>query len=282
MRGKDGRLLSPTTFIANRLQLSGPPPPSLHFRFTAYNTFIGRLFTKRGFRGKFFHYALHRQYKSLYGYTKTTVYGVAGDGEFRTDKSQPSDRISDSEKGSPSDYLASESIERECDLARQFLEMACYGKAGRLFTYVITLDSELRFTETGEEFSIDFLSKHSMHADAAKEITFSGEFFIRRLSRNTNEDYVNDNEDVQSTDPKDYELVIDNSSGTYRPKGNLLPDLKEWLSRGVNLGALGKITAIDGINESLKDWKKGRQELKRQLKACSKHHIIHQKDNACQ
>jgi len=71
--------------------------------------------------------------------------------------------------------------------ARQFLEMVHYdekpGKdipGGRLYTYVITLQGEWRFTETGPEFAIQFLSKHSMHSDVAREIACAGEFFIRR------------------------------------------------------------------------------------------------------
>ncbi|GJJ13206.1 hypothetical protein Clacol_007457 [Clathrus columnatus] len=264
LKGKNGKPVSPTTFIANRLQLSGPPPASLRFRYVAYNTFIGRLFTRRGFRGKFLHYALHRQYKVLYGYSKTTAFGVCGDGEFKTDGKANS--VSDGNQDQKEVYP--ETIEREYDLARQFLEMTCHGPA--MFTYVITLDSEFRFTETGEEFSIDFLSKHSMHADAAKEITFSGEFFVRRLSSDGSRHLQCDEE--ETTDPRDYELVIDNNSGTYRPKKELLPVLQNWLRREDNFGALGKITAIDGFDKNLIQWKGEIQDLKRQCRAQSKHH----------
>jgi hypothetical protein len=71
--------------------------------------------------------------------------------------------------------------------SRQFLEMVHYDEkphpkvpGGRLYTYVITLQGEWRFTETGPEFTIDFLSKHSMHSDVCKEIACAGEFFVRR------------------------------------------------------------------------------------------------------
>lgn len=47
----------------------------------------------------------------------------------------------------------------------QFLDMVHYDTGGRLFTYVITLDGMFRFTETGKEFGIDLLSKHTMHSD---------------------------------------------------------------------------------------------------------------------
>ena len=46
-----------------------------------------------------------------------------------------------------------------------FLKMTHFDQGGRLFTYVLSLDGLLRFTETGEEFGIDLLSKHSMHSD---------------------------------------------------------------------------------------------------------------------
>lgn len=41
----------------------------------------------------------------------------------------------------------------------------------------------MRFTETGKEFGIDLLSKHTMHSDLNVYVAFSGEFFIRRLSK---------------------------------------------------------------------------------------------------
>ena len=47
----------------------------------------------------------------------------------------------------------------------QFLKMVHYDQGGRIFTYVITLDGLFRFTETGKEFGIDLLSKHTMHSD---------------------------------------------------------------------------------------------------------------------
>jgi hypothetical protein len=65
-------------------------------------------------------------------------------------------------------------------LALQFLRMCAFGAGGRLFTYVLTLDGEWRWTETGAEFAVDLLSKHTMHADVSRAIAWSGEFFVRR------------------------------------------------------------------------------------------------------
>ena len=59
--------------------------------------------------------------------------------------------------------------------------MVHYDEGGRIFTYVLTLDGLLRFTETGKEFGIDLLSKHTMHSDVNIYIACSGEFFVRRL-----------------------------------------------------------------------------------------------------
>jgi len=73
-------------------------------------------------------------------------------------------------------------FEGPCDeMTRKFLELVHHDEGGRIFTYVILLDGLMRFTETGKEFGIDFLSKHTMHSDASIYIAFSGEFFIRRM-----------------------------------------------------------------------------------------------------
>jgi hypothetical protein len=120
--------------------------------------------------------------------------------------------------------------------------MVHYDEGGRIFTYVITLDGLFRFTETGKEFGIDMLSKHTMHSDVNVYIACSGEFFIRRLKhpRRSAEDPSQETHpdadlpggppnDTPPKDPQHYELVIDNDSGTYRPDGSLLPLLKDFL-----------------------------------------------------
>jgi len=285
-KGKKDKPLGASTFIANRLQLRGPPPRALRLRYVGYLPIIQSLFNKRGIRGKILHYGLKRQFKTIYGYNRTTVYGVAGEGEIDTDASQGR-KGKDVEEGQPpsdedrslQDINNPESYSEA--VARQFLEMTSYGTAGRIFTYVITLDSEWRFTETGEEFSVDLLSKHSMHANAAKEIAISGEFFVRKIGEKENssgdrsqDKERNDNESGSDTtdgneedhDPSHYELVIDNNSGTYRPQKELLPILQKWLAEEGNLKALGKVTVKDGFDETLQSWKKERQKEKRRAK----------------
>ncbi len=79
------------------------------------------------------HKALHKQHSRVYIYNKQTKYGeFDGPGEAMT---------------------------------KQFLDMVHYDQGARIFTYVITLDGLFRFTETGKEFGIDLLSKHTMHSD---------------------------------------------------------------------------------------------------------------------
>lgn len=125
---------------------------------------------------------LHAQHRRIYCYDKATKYGLVA--------SPPA--ISKLEAGDVQNELSPHQQEKVKDedefaAARQFLEMVHYdeklGKdipGGRLYTYIITLQGEWRFTETGPEFAIQFLSKHSMHSDLAKEVACAGEFFIRR------------------------------------------------------------------------------------------------------
>ena len=140
----------------------------------------------------------------------------------------------------------------------QLLKMAHFDEGSRTFTYVITLDGLMRFTETGKEFGIDLLSKHTMHSDAAVYIACSGEFLIRRLRQPTS--HSSDPEPGQPTHPPNdaveggpprsppparpeyYQLIIDNDSGTYRPDKSVLPDLHAYLAR--NFPGLGGIATM--------------------------------------
>ena len=200
------------------------------------------MFTKSGIKGRLLHRALHHQYATIYQYGRDTEWGVV--------------ESSGDDEGA------------EHAFAEKFLRMTSFGTQGRMFTYVITLDGEMRFTETGEEFVIELLSKHSMHADGAKEIAYSGEFFVRLMeehegdSRGRGEGDLR-NDEPQDEDPKHYELVIDNDSGTYRPRKELLPTLKEFLASDDNFGGLGRVLTMDGFDETLGKWKEERKEAKR-------------------
>jgi len=128
-----------------------------------------------------------------------------------------------------------------------------------------------------------------MHSDLAKEIAYSGEFFVRPLKESKSEEQKGGTKDdskeqpngtasaPQTTDqlppsrnPKDYELIIDNDSGTYRPKKELLPVLEKWLSDQRRLGGLGNVRAMDGFDEELKKMKDERAKEKAELTGVGK------------
>ncbi len=207
------------------------------------------MFQSQSIRGRILNRALHHQFSRIYHYDRTTVYG-----------SFPS----------PSK-----------EMTLKFLELVHFDQGGRVFTYVLTLDAQWRFTETGKEFGIDLLSKHTMHSNVSIYIAFSGEFFIRRLKRPTDPEQYQapspthpsnkeNNRKVSTTAPinepprdsSQYELVIDNDSGTYRPNAQLLPLLKSFMHK--NLPGLS-IVALDcnADKEKLAKLKGQQRERKR-------------------
>lgn len=194
-------------------------------------------FTRSGVRGRLLNHALHGQYNSLYSHDTSTEYGVIEDGA----------------------------------LARRFLEMVHWSEGHRVFTYVITLDAQWRFTETGDEFAIDLLSKHSLHSDVSRVIAYSGEFFVRRRHGAPEQEHdapeqahdpVHKHKHAKppTNDPANYELVIDNDSGTYRPAEGLLPLLASWLRS--SLSGIGEVTTFGCFDETLEKLKKERKEAK--------------------
>ena len=201
------------------------------------------MFTSTSLRGRLLHHALHHQHNRIYCYDRDTVYGsVPG----------------------PS-----------TDLTLKFLDLVHYDKGGRIYTYVLTLDGQWRFTETGKEFGIDLLSKHTMHSDVNIYIAYSGEFFIRRLKTPHKEGSPEDQETHTPSDisggppegepPKDpahYSLIIDNDSGTYRPNPKMLPQLKSFLHD--NLPGI-KILTLDCTSdqEKMDKWKTEQRERKK-------------------
>ncbi len=228
-------------FQANQFQLRGPVPPELYHRYVDFRPFVETIFTRKGLRGLVLSKALHHQHLQIYNFNRHTNYGC-----FRSE------------------------IPGE-EMTRQFLELVHYDHENKIFTYVLTLDALWRFTETGKEYGIDLLSKHTMHSDVSIYIAFSGEFLIRRLKKphpgNNNmeeegaavdserqggadknithpaeEIYAGPPTSEPPRDPHYYELVIDNDSGTYRPKGEMLPHLRSFLQ--TNLPGL-KIVTLD-------------------------------------
>ena len=213
-------------FQANQMQLPGPVPPKLYHRFVEFKPWVKRMFTTKGFQGVVLGKALHHQHRRVYNFDRSTVWGYFPEGAG-------------------------------VEMTKKFLDLVHYDMGGRIFTYVFTLDALFRFTETGKEFGIDMLSKHTMHSDVSIYIAFSGEFFIRRLkhrrrppppnptegnsqqegpenhNNETHPPHDFDGGPPEADPPKDlshYELIIDNDSGTYRPNGAMLPLLADYLS----------------------------------------------------
>ncbi|KAK5687807.1 hypothetical protein LTR17_026744 [Elasticomyces elasticus] len=222
---KDKKKVQKYNFQANQLQLQGPVPAHLYHRYVEFKPFVKGMFTGSGVRGFILSKALHHQHARVYNFDRQTIWG---------------------------NYTYPQNGQDE-SMTQQFLDLVHYDKGGRIFTYVLTLDALWRFTETGKEFGIDMLSKHTMHSDVSIYIAFSGEFFVRRLkhprrppppdpiddSSNINDshpphDFAGAGEDDDPPkNPEYYELVIDNDSGTYRPNAKLLPLLKDFLARAL-------------------------------------------------
>lgn len=199
------------------------------------------MFIKTGLRGRILNNVLHKQHRQVYNYSSKTEYGIV------EPKSQ--------------------------EASKRFLEMVHFDEGGRIFTYVITLDGLMRFTETGKEFGIDLLSKHTMHSDVDLYIACSGEFFVRRLAKPDKSVDAPDQkthpaedlpdgppEEKPPRDPEHYELVIDNDSGTYRPKGALLGELKKFLNE--NLPGIHILTK-ECTDDELSKMKDEQREMKK-------------------
>lgn len=260
-QGADG--IQHYNFIANKLQLTGPLPPALKQRYVAFAPFVRAYFTSSGLRGKLLYLALKKQYRVIYSYNKNTKYGVVAD------KPDPE------------------------AVGRKFMEMTHWGEGGRLFTYVITLDAEWHFTETGPEFGIQMLSKHTMHSNVCKDVAFAGEMFVHRVRHHRHHQLDGQPGTASSSRPttssnkagstsnsataaepdadaaekeasrhdlSDFELVIDNDSGTYRPPKEHLPLLQSFLTR--NLGGM-RVRAMHAFADGHQDEKKSHTAAKK-------------------
>lgn len=270
-KGRDGKKSTTRyNFQAVQMQLRGPVPEAMYHRYVEFKPFIAGMFTDVSLRGRILNRALHHQHARIYNYDSTTIYGV---------------------------------YENPCiEMTKQLLEFCHYDQGGRIYTYVLSLDGLFRFTETGKEFGIDMLSKHTMHSDVSIYIAFSGEFFIRRIKHAQSSRHSRGASDASNAskaskasaasnsadrfgdvappatesedeeeghphhkalkDPRHYELIIDNDSGTYRPNAKLLPQLKNFFE--VNFPGL-RVATMDSqadaeimkkLKEEQRDFKK--------------------------
>lgn len=216
------------------------------------------MFTASGVQGYILSKALHHQHARVYNFDRSTQWGHFGP--------NPGEEVT-----------------------HQFLDLVHWDQGARIFTYVLTLDALWRFTETGKEFGVDMLSKHTMHSDVSIYIAYSGEFFVRRLkhprrppppepTESATQDHPPEHgenpthppEDIEGGPPKEdgprdpahYELVIDNDSGTYRPNAKLLPLLKSFLA--ANLPGLHIMTLdCNGDADKMNKMKSEQRERKK-------------------
>ncbi|KAF8877745.1 hypothetical protein CPB84DRAFT_1838575 [Gymnopilus junonius] len=126
-----------------------------------------------------------------------------------------------------------------------------------VYTYIISSDDDsFRFSETGAAFFVDFASKHALHSNCAETVRYSGEFHPR--PKGGWETFS----DTTTDDEADWELVIDNNSGTYAPDKAMLPALKGLLE--YNFPGFG-IFALDREDE----------ELTKSREACREYGVKH-------
>ncbi|KAG9085614.1 hypothetical protein FS749_004286 [Ceratobasidium sp. UAMH 11750] len=142
-----------SNFQANKLQLTGPVPKDLEHRYVGYRPFIESLFSKSGIKGRILNHALKKQHRCVYSHDQSTIYGCV-------ERHQHASNV-DSSENEPTPSSGAN------PLAAQFLRMVQYGAGHRLYTYIITLDAQWRFTETGDEFAIEMLSKHSVSSPSS-------------------------------------------------------------------------------------------------------------------
>ncbi|OWZ57542.1 C2 domain-containing protein [Cryptococcus neoformans 125.91] len=245
-KAKDDQGVERYNFQANEIQLIGPVPNELYHRYVDFKPFVSGMFTAKGIRGKILNKALHHQHERLYNYDRQTEYGVFPETEEGKDPDQ--------------------------DVTKKFLDLVHHDQGARIFTFIITLDGLFRFTETGKEFGIDLLSKHTMHSDVNIYIAWSGEFMVRRLSDPSKSpsdpsQHTHPTEDVPGgppessppVDPAKYELIIDNDSGTYRPNKDLIPVFRGFLKR--NLPGL-KIVVMACDDDKLQKMKDEQRKTK--------------------
>ena len=98
------------------------------------------MFRAKGIEGMLLNRALHKQHNAIYKWDKDTIWGVV--------EEQP--RIEQGENGGEDPHSAGkvgpDSKRPDEAFARKFLDLVEYGTEGRIFTYVIMLDGQWRFT----------------------------------------------------------------------------------------------------------------------------------------
>ncbi|KAJ6259615.1 hypothetical protein Dda_5253 [Drechslerella dactyloides] len=196
-----------TSFKAYKISLIHPPPYStLEFHADIAHA---KAFDPSKIHYRIFRHLVKKQYQNLYGHDTNTVYGSWWDadavGPGLVDLLQPAHN--------------------------------------KLFTFVVTMDGEWRFCETGDEYKINHLSKHGMLSDGNSKVVWGGEFFLR-------EDYVDEDdendaelydrtgeeEDVHAVvgeRERRWRIYLDNDSGTYSPDESKLGDFRKFMAKNL-------------------------------------------------
>lgn len=123
-----------------------------------------------------------------------------------------------------------------------------------IYTYIISSeDDSLRFSETGAAFFVDFASKHALHSNCARKVRYSGEFHLRPRSKEREGEGSwcgwQDFDDSMEDTSVDWEIIIDNDSGTYTPDKGMLPTLRDLIDH--NFPGLD-VLALDREDEERK------------------------------
>mgnify|MGYP006892778956 CR=1 FL=1 len=118
-----------------------------------------------------------------------------------------------------------------------------------VYTYIID-DHTWRFSQTGHQIFKDIASKHALLANGSEYVLYAGEFHPRPK-------YGWDRCDDE------WELVIDNGSGTYSPSADLLENLKQLLV--FNFPGLNIVT-YDYKDPKLKESTEQLKEFRKQNK----------------
>ncbi|KAF3916140.1 hypothetical protein AA313_de0203278 [Arthrobotrys entomopaga] len=223
----DGEKPPPTSFKAYKFSLIHPPPySSLEFHA---NIAHAKAFDPSKLHYRILRHLTRNQYQNIYGHDKNTVY--------------------------ESWWEAEEVGPGLVDLLQPV--------KNKLFTFVITTSGEWRFCETGDEFKINHISKHGMHANGKDKVVWAGEFFIRFDDEVSEEDvkdaemYDEDGNPEEPAEPKGrWKIYLDNDSGTYSPSKDKLEDFREFMAK--NLRGI-EVVVKDFKDEKLK---KGKEEQK--------------------
>lgn len=118
-----------------------------------------------------------------------------------------------------------------------------------VYTYILSAeDDSLRFSETGAAFFVDFASKHALHANCCERVRYSGEFHPRPRGKDGSWVGWQDFNDSMPDSTVDWEVLIDNNSGTYSPDKGMLPTLQALLEH--NFPGFG-VQALDREDEEL-------------------------------